>query len=158
MEAYEDDKALSDHCLKSSGNVICVIAITGDEDKQETIDTLNMLKVKKDDSWAFDLQYGWIRADQAKSIVNSLQLPEDYPALFIIHPNKQLFRNYVGSWSQKNLEQWLNQVGSGRVQAWAYKDELKINEKPAHVEEPIIEEEEEEEEQYKNKEPVRDEL
>lgn len=144
---------MKNHCLNASGNTICVIAVTGEEDKQETVDTLNVLKDKEDKSWSFDLQYGWVHADQAKDIMNTLQLAEDYPTLFILHPNRQLYRNYVGSWSEKNLQQWLNQVGSGRVQAWTFQGTLKVNEKPAYVEEPIIEEEEEVEE-----EPVHDEL
>ncbi|CAO3625508.1 unnamed protein product [Mucor hiemalis] len=151
--AIEDDNIMKNHCLNASGNTICVIAVTGEEDKQETVDTLNVLKDKEDKSWSFDLQYGWVHADQAKDIMNTLQLAEDYPTLFILHPNRQLYRNYVGSWSEKNLQQWLNQVGSGRVQAWTFQGTLKVNEKPAYVEEPIIEEEEEVEE-----EPVHDEL
>ncbi len=156
--AIEDDAILKNRCLEAStSNTICVIAITGDEDKQETVDTLNTLKDKEDKSWPFDLQYGWVHADQSKDIINTLQLPEDYPSLFILHPKKNLYRNYVGSWSEKNIQQWINQVGSGRVQAWTFNGDLKINEKPEHVDEPIVEEEDYEEEVEK-KEPVRDEL
>jgi protein disulfide-isomerase A6 len=156
VEAIENDKILADHCLNASSNTICVIAITGEEDKKETVDTLNVLKDKEAKSEALDLQYGWVYADQARDIINTLQLPEDYPSMFILHPSKGIYRNYIGSWSEKNLLQWLNQVSSGRVQAWSYQGELKINDKPEYVE-PIIEEDVEEVE-VKKEEPVRDEL
>lgn len=160
VEGIENDKVLADHCLTASGsNTICVIAITGDEDKNETVEILNALKDKESRTdVAFDLQYGWIYADQAQDIVKTLQLPEDYPSLFILHPNRKIYRNYIGSWSEKNLLQWLNQVSSGRVQAWSYQGDLKVNPKPEYIEEPIIEEEEEVVEQVKKEEPIRDEL
>lgn len=103
---------------------------------------MNILKDSTQSSEALELQFGWIYADQSKEIINLLQLTEDHPSIFFVHPSKQLYRNYVGSWSEKNLQKWLNQVGSGRIQAWPYKGELKLNEKPQYTEEPIIEEEE----------------
>lgn len=148
---------MGSHCLNAPGNTVCVIAITGDEDMQDTLNTLNVLKDTEKKSEGLDLQYGWIHADQAREISDTLQLSQDYPSIFIVHPSKQLYKNYVGSWSEKNLQQWLNQVGSGRINAWNYKGDLKISEKPAHVNEPVIEEEEEEEVVQKD-EPVRDEL
>lgn len=111
------------------------------------------MKETEPKSAALDFQYGWIHADQANDVINTLQLSQDFPSIFFIHPSKHLFNNYVGSWSEKNLKQWLEQVGSGRIRAWNYQGDLKINEKPVY--EPIIEEEGEEEEEEA---PARDEL
>jgi protein disulfide-isomerase A6 len=110
---------------------------------------LNVLKDTAQPSEAFDFQFGWIHADQSREISNLLQLPEDYPSIFFVHPSKQLYRNYVGSWSEKNLQKWLNQVGSGHIQAWPYKGELKLNEKPQYTEE---------DEKVEKNEPEHDEL
>lgn len=118
---------------------------------------MSILKDTEKKSEGLDLQYGWIHADQASEITNTLQLSQDYPSIFIIHPSKKLYKNYVGSWSEKNLQQWLTQVASGRINAWGYQGDLKISEKPAPVEEEEIEEEEEEQVAHKD-EPVRDEL
>lgn len=148
---------MQEHCLNAPSNTICVIAIIGEDDKQETLDTLQILKDTEKKSDALDFQYGWIHADQANDITNALQLSQDYPSIFIIHPSKQLFNNYVGSWSEKNLQQWLGQVASGRINAWTYKDDLKISEKPDYVDEPIVDEEEYEEELV-DEQPARDEL
>ncbi|GAA5813602.1 hypothetical protein MFLAVUS_007085 [Mucor flavus] len=157
VQAIENDKIMQEHCLNAPSNTICVIAIIGEDDKQETLDTLQILKDTEKKSDALDFQYGWIHADQANDITNALQLSQDYPSIFIIHPSKQLFNNYVGSWSEKNLQQWLGQVASGRINAWTYKDDLKISEKPDYVDEPIVDEEEYEEELV-DEQPARDEL
>ncbi|GAN02072.1 thioredoxin domain containing protein [Mucor ambiguus] len=154
--AYDTDKVLEEQCLKLTGNSVCVIAITGDEDKQDTLHTLNALKDKVSPSQQnLEFEYGWIHADRSKDIINTLQLSEDYPSIFIVHPSKLLFRNYIGSWSEENLVKWLNQIGSGRVQAWSYKGSLKLNEAPSHqdnVEDTHYEDVE------TPSEPVRDEL
>lgn len=152
----ETNDILENSCLKSTGNTVCVIAITGDEDKQDTLDTLNALKDKVSPQQSLDFEYGWIHADHSRHIINTLQLSEDYPSIFILHPSKHLFRNYIGSWSEGNLVKWLNQIGSGRVQAWSYNDVLKLSEKPAifNDEEPVLEEDPQE----SSKEPIRDEL
>ncbi|RCI04919.1 protein disulfide isomerase (PDI) protein, partial [Rhizopus stolonifer] len=130
VTAFENDHVFSKSCLKSSPNTICVVAITNEDDKQETVGTLNTLKEKIIPSEAFEFQLGWIHADQSQSIIQDLQLSQDSPLLFFLHPSKQLYRNYIGSWNEKNLLAWINQIGSGRVQAWPYKSELKITEKP----------------------------
>ncbi|CEP12011.1 hypothetical protein [Parasitella parasitica] len=161
--ALETDEILENKCLKSTGNVVCVIAITGDEDKKDTLDTLHALKDKTSTQQSLDFEYGWIHADQSHDIINTLQLSEDYPSIFILHPSKHLFRNYVGSWSEGNLVKWLNQIGSGRVQAWPYQGELKLSEKPTvdssynenRDEAPVVGEGDSEE---TSKEPIRDEL
>ncbi|CAO0803515.1 unnamed protein product [Mucor circinelloides] len=155
--AYNTDKILEEKCLKLTGNSVCVIAITGDEDKQETLDTLNALKDKVSSSQQnLDFEYGWIHGDQSKDILNTLQLSEDYPSIFILHPSKNLFRNYVGSWSEENLVKWLNQIGSGRVQAWSYNGALKLSEAPSSHDD--ITEENDSDDIKTSSEPVRDEL
>ncbi|KAI8642221.1 hypothetical protein BD408DRAFT_367073 [Parasitella parasitica] len=159
--ALKTDEILENKCLKSKGNTVCVIAITGDEDKQDTLDTLDALKDKVSPQQSLDFEYGWIHADQSHKIINTLQLSADYPSIFILHPSKHLFRNYVGSWSEGNLVKWLNQIGSGRVQAWSYTGELKLSENSAtesyeaEEEDPAIDENDSKE---SSKEPVRDEL
>lgn len=157
MIALETNDILENSCLKFTGNTVCVIAITGDEDKQDTLDTLNALKDKVSPKQSLDFEYGWIHADQSRHIINTLQLSEDYPSIFILHPSKHLFRNYIGSWSEGNLVTWLNQIGSGRVQAWSYNGALELSEKPAisNDEELVLEEEDIQE---SPKEPIRDEL
>ncbi|KAL9541070.1 hypothetical protein PS6_010476 [Mucor atramentarius] len=155
--AYNTDKILEEKCLKLTGNSVCVIAITGDEDKQETLDTLNALKDKVSSSQQnLDFEYGWIHGDQSKDILNTLQLSEDFPSIFILHPSKNLFRNYVGSWSEENLIKWLNQIGSGRVQAWSYNGALKLSEAPSSHDD--IKEENDSDDTKTSSEPVRDEL
>ncbi|KAL7324829.1 hypothetical protein PS15p_209966 [Mucor circinelloides] len=155
--AYNTDKILEEKCLKLTGNSVCVIAITGDEDKQETLDTLNALKDKVSSSQQnLDFEYGWIHGDQSKDILNTLQLSEDFPSIFILHPSKNLFRNYVGSWSEENLVKWLNQIGSGRVQAWSYNGALKLSEAPSSHDD--IKEENDSDDTKTSSEPVRDEL
>ncbi|KAK4512730.1 uncharacterized protein ATC70_003436 [Mucor velutinosus] len=154
--AFDNDKVLEEQCLKLTGNSVCVIAITGDEDKQDTLETLNALKDKVSPSQQnLNFEYGWIHANQSKEIINTLQLSEDYPSIFIVHPSKNLFRNYVGSWSEDNLVKWLNQIGSGRVQAWSYNGALKLSEAPLH--EDIVEDSDSEA-MEKSSEPVHDEL
>lgn len=157
MVALDTNDVLENNCLTSTGNIVCVIAITGDEDKQDTLDTLNALKDKVSPQQSLDFEYGWIHADQSHHIINTLQLTEDYPSIFILHPSKHLFRNYIGSWSEGNLVKWLNQIGSGRVQAWSYNGALKLSEKPAisNGEESVLEEKDTQE---SSKEPIRDEL
>lgn len=120
-----------------SPNTICVVALTEDEDKQDTFVTLNSIKDKVKYADNLNIEYVWVHADQSKNIISQLQIPEDYPSLFFVHPSKHLYRNYVGSWNEGNLQKWLDQVSSGRVQAWPYTGTLSLNDKP----EPIMEEE-----------------
>ncbi|PHZ07997.1 thioredoxin-domain-containing protein [Rhizopus microsporus ATCC 52813] len=122
VEAITTNDSLKQHCLNT--NQICVLVITDDQDKQETIDILNVLKDKND-----KFQYGWMHASQSADIVNALQLPQDYPSLFILHPSKHAFRNYVGAFDENKIHQWLNRVSSGAVDAWAYKGDIKLIER-----------------------------
>lgn len=122
MEAITTNDSLKQHCLNT--NQICVLVITDEQDKQETIDILNALKDKND-----KFQYGWMHASQSADIVNTLQLPQDYPSLFILHPSKHAFRNYVGAFDENKIHQWLNRVSSGAVDAWAYRGDIKLTER-----------------------------
>lgn len=127
MEAIDSNEAMKRHCLDTG--FICVVAITDDENKQETTDVLNGLKQKKT-----GYEYGWIHASQSKDIAHLLQLPEDYPSLFILHPTKQVYRNYVGAFDEKNVQQWLERIQSGTLDAWPYKGDIKLNQKLEHDE------------------------
>ncbi|KAG1469943.1 hypothetical protein G6F56_002964 [Rhizopus delemar] len=118
VEAIDSNEAMKRHCLDTG--FICVVAITDDENKQETTDVLNGLKQKKT-----GYEYGWIHASQSKDIAHLLQLPEDYPSLFILHPTKQVYRNYVGAFDEKNVQQWLERIQSGTLDAWPYKERQK---------------------------------
>ncbi|KAI7906435.1 uncharacterized protein BX663DRAFT_427969 [Cokeromyces recurvatus] len=130
-----NDELLNKHCLNASRNTVCVIAMTDEDNRESVLETLNYLKDRVK-SEAFSYEFGWIHADQSKDIINTLQMTEDYPSIFILYPHKHLYRNYIGSWSENNLEKWLNQVGSGRIQAWPYKGSLKLSKKLEKKDEP----------------------
>lgn len=134
VNIIETNDVFSKKCLDVSPNTICVIALTDDDDKQDTLKTLNSIKDTIKDSSNLNIEYGWIHADQSKEIISQLQIPEDYPSMFFVHPSKQLYRNFVGSWSESNLQKWLTQVSSGRVQAWPYSGTLSLNDKPEQEE------------------------
>lgn len=134
----EDNDIFTKSCLKTSPSTICVVAITNQDDKQDTVKMLNTLKDKLVSSNGLDFQFAWLYADQSQTITNGLQIPQDSPSIFFLRPSKQLYRNYIGSWSEQNLMAWLNQINGGRIQAWPYKDELKIDIKP--VDEPVHDE------------------
>ncbi|KAI8977179.1 hypothetical protein BDF20DRAFT_873406 [Mycotypha africana] len=127
VTAINTTEQLKKHCLDNKNSkAICVIALVSDDDKEDTLTTLNNLKDKVEEEDGVELTYGWIHASQSKGIKESLQLSEDYPSLFILHPSKQLFRNYIGSWNDDNLLKWLNQVASWKLQAWPYSSDLKL--------------------------------
>ncbi|KAG0741012.1 hypothetical protein G6F62_006851 [Rhizopus arrhizus] len=125
VEAVESDVIMKRHCLDT--NSICVLAITDSENQQETIDILNELKAKKD-----SFEYGWIHASQSSDIIRTLQLPEDYPSLFILHPTKHAYRNYVGAFDKDKIGQWLD--GIKTMDAWPFKGDIKLTEKREHDE------------------------
>ncbi|KAI8331820.1 hypothetical protein EDC96DRAFT_548709 [Choanephora cucurbitarum] len=136
--ALEDNDSFAKSCLKASTSTICIVAITNQDDKQDTVDMLNTLRTKFTPTNGLDFQFAWLYADQSQSITNSLQVPQDSHSIFFLRPSKQLYRNYIGSWSEQNLLNWLNQINTGRIQAWPYKDDLKVDLKP--VDEPIHDE------------------
>lgn len=125
VEAITSDAIMKRHCLDT--NSICVLAITDSENQQETVDILNALKAKKD-----TFEYGWIHASQSSDIIRTLQLPEDYPSLFILHPTKQAYRNYVGAFDKDKIGQWLDSLKM--MDAWSFKGDIKLTEKREHDE------------------------
>ncbi|KAI9267972.1 hypothetical protein BDA99DRAFT_504531 [Phascolomyces articulosus] len=115
----DSDSQLKEHCLDSAK--ICVIAIATEEDQKETVDILSNLN---DNSQLY--RFGWIRDTKASEIVEKLDLVADYPTLFLVHPAKKLYRSYVGAFEEKAIGRWLDQVASGRIQAWPFEATLSI--------------------------------
>ncbi|KAI8142447.1 hypothetical protein BJV82DRAFT_614932 [Fennellomyces sp. T-0311] len=118
VEITSDDD-LEKHCLESAK--ICVIAIVTEDDQTSTADMLNKLN---DNSKLY--HFAWIKDSKASSIVETLDLVSDYPTLFLVRPAKQLFRSYVGAWEEKPISRWLEQVATGRLQAWPFEGKLTI--------------------------------
>ncbi|CAO3625800.1 unnamed protein product [Cunninghamella blakesleeana] len=124
-ELLSNDK-LKQHCIQP-GNVICAITIVSndDDDKVENIKLLNEIN---DENTNNLFRFGWITSEKATDIMKQLDLVEDFPGLFIIHPSKRLYRSYIGAWDKNSIVKWLGQISTGRIQAWSYSDELKISE------------------------------
>lgn len=121
IQEIKTTKDFEDHCLKSGK--ICAIAIVNDDSREETV---SMLKEFNKSSDLF--QFSWLKDKKASSIAKKLDLVADYPTMFILHPSKHLYRPYVGAWDAKSIKQWLDQIASGRVQAWPYEADLEIQE------------------------------
>ncbi|KAI8884984.1 thioredoxin-domain-containing protein [Backusella circina FSU 941] len=120
------DANLSKQCQKT-GNSVCVIGLTGDDDKQETVDVLNeLLKGGNPDTF----EYGWIHAERSSDIIKKLQLVEDYPALIVVNMEKKLYRPYVGSFESKNINNWLKR----NYPDWSFTGDLKLSDRIAHDE------------------------
>ncbi|KAI8373215.1 uncharacterized protein BYT42DRAFT_62213 [Radiomyces spectabilis] len=124
VQELNSDKEMEQHC-SSSANVICVIAVvpTDEKEKADTVELLKELSAASSQRFHF----GWILEDRSASVVGKLDLVRDFPTLFIVHTNKQLYRPYVGAWNKQNIMQWLDQIASGRTQAWSYQGSLKID-------------------------------
>ncbi|KAI8081652.1 uncharacterized protein BX664DRAFT_340929 [Halteromyces radiatus] len=116
------NEALKEHCL-ASGNIICAITIVSPEEKDEGITVLNDINEQNTNTL---FRFGWMTSDKASDIIQQLDLVQDYPGLFILHASKQLYRPYIGAWENKSITRWLNQISSGRVQAWPYSGDLKV--------------------------------
>ena len=119
MIEIASDSQLQQHCLDSAK--ICVIAIVTEADQKKTTQMLNNLN---DNSQLY--RFFWISDTKASDIVEKLDLVADYPTLFIVHPAKKLYRPYVGAYEEKGIARWLDQVVSGRIQAWPFEGKLKI--------------------------------
>jgi protein disulfide-isomerase A6 len=126
VEELASDKTLQHHC--ASG--ICVVAIVSPEEK----DDLKVVHELHDQNTNGLFRFGWMTSDKASAIVKQLDLVQDYPGLFILHASKQLYRPYVGAWDQKSIARWLDQIASGRVQAFAFSGDLKISSEEQHQE------------------------
>ncbi|KAI7850118.1 hypothetical protein BDC45DRAFT_519048 [Circinella umbellata] len=113
------DSQLQQHCLDSAK--ICVIAIVTEADQKETSEMLNKLN---DNSQLY--RFSWISDTKASDIVEKLDLVADYPTLFLVHPSKKLYRPYIGAYEEKAISRWLDQVATGRIQAWPFEGKLKI--------------------------------
>lgn len=126
MEELISNDKLKQHCIQT-GNTICAITIVSkdDDEKEENIKLLNEIN---DENTNNLFRFGWITNEKATDIMKQLDLVEDFPGLFIIHPSKQLYRPYIGAWDKKSIVKWLGQISSGRIQAWSYSGELKISE------------------------------
>lgn len=126
MVEIKTDAILSKQC-KKTGKSVCVIGLTGDDDKQETVDILNeLLKGGNPDTY----EYGWIHAERSSDIIHRLQLVEDYPALVIVNMENKLYRPYVGSFESKNINNWLKR----NYPDWSFTGDLKLSERVAHDE------------------------
>lgn len=116
---------MKQHCIEA-GNTICTIVIVSEDEKDENIKLLNDIN---DENTNALFRFGWVTSEKASDIMKQLDLVEDFPGLFIIHPSKQLYRPYIGAWDKKNIIKWLGQISTGRVQAWSYNGELKISDR-----------------------------
>ncbi|KAI9304224.1 hypothetical protein BJ944DRAFT_240754 [Cunninghamella echinulata] len=144
VEELASNDKLKQHCIEA-GNTICTIVIVSEDEKDENIKLLNDIN---DENTNTLFRFGWMTSEKASDIMKQLDLVEDFPGLFIIHPSKQLYRPYIGAWDKKNIIKWLGQISTGRVQAWSYNGELKISDR---VHTPH-------EEEYQEQHHARDEL
>ncbi|KAI9491047.1 hypothetical protein BDB00DRAFT_834980 [Zychaea mexicana] len=123
------DSQLQESCLASGK--ICVVAVVTEDDKKETEEMLNKLN---DDNKSQLFRYSFISdPSKASNIVEKLDLAADYPTLFLVHPAKQLYRPYIGAWEEKAVSQWLNQIATGRIQAWPFEGKLSIKQDTGRV-------------------------
>ncbi|KAI8978532.1 thioredoxin-like protein [Pilobolus umbonatus] len=102
------------HCPK-----LCLIAVTDTENKPDVISTLH------------DLPIPSAYLDASSPLVSTfhslLDLSDDIPSFFLIHPIKQVYRPYLGAMDTKKISHWLKQVESGHIPTWHYRpirDEL----------------------------------
>lgn len=121
VQEIQTTKDFEEQCLKSGK--ICAVAIVTDDDRQETV---SMLKEFNESSDLF--RFSWLKDSKASSIVEKLDIVADYPTMFILHPSKHLYRPYVGAWDAIAIKQWLDQIASGRVQAWPFEGDLQVHE------------------------------
>ncbi|ORZ03680.1 hypothetical protein BCR43DRAFT_483775 [Syncephalastrum racemosum] len=107
------------------GNALCVIAIVSEDEKEETLDMLEKLNTDASPRYRF----AWTSAAKAAQMTQKLDLAQDLPTLFLVQPTKQVFRTYVGPWEAKGISNWLDQISTGRMQAWPYEGSLEITER-----------------------------
>lgn len=110
---------MKQYCVDSAK--ICVIAIVQEEDRASTI---TMLKTLNQQFQLF--QFGWIMDSKASPIMKKLDLAADLPSLLLVHTSKHLYRPYIGAWSEEALSKWLNQIATGKLQAWPYQGDLSV--------------------------------
>ncbi|KAI9323354.1 thioredoxin-like protein [Dichotomocladium elegans] len=122
-EQVASNEDLEKHCLNSGK--ICVLAITNDEEKTATLEVLEALNKA---SVTGLYQYSWIPDAKAPLLIKKLDLVADYPSLVLVHPSKELYRPYVGSWNHDAIARWLGQITSGTLTPWSYQGKLIIDE------------------------------
>ncbi|KAI8342571.1 hypothetical protein BC941DRAFT_413150 [Chlamydoabsidia padenii] len=136
VEELATDATLQQHCSKT-GNNICVITIVSPEEKDQGIKLLTEIHEQNTNEL---FRFGWMTSDKAADIIQQLDLVQDYPGLFILHPSKQLYRPYIGAWDNKSITRWLGQIASGRVQAFTFSGDLKLSEDIPKQDKPIRDE------------------
>ncbi|KAI8579575.1 hypothetical protein K450DRAFT_241645 [Umbelopsis ramanniana AG] len=128
-------KDLSEHCLDKSG--ICVIGILPTvfkEDERSASEQADAIKVMEGIKKAEHDKNGrlspflfqWVESELGQDIVSKFDMSQDYPTLVAVKPNKNLYRPYVGAWSDVSIRAWLDMISNGRLPVWDYKGDPQI--------------------------------
>jgi protein disulfide-isomerase A6 len=70
--------------------------------------------------------FQWVESELGQDIVSKFDMSQDYPTLVAVKPTKNLYRPYVGAWSEVSIRAWLNMISNGKLPVWDYKGDPQI--------------------------------